>query len=599
MNIQTHYRTHTCGELREGNLDATVTLSGWIDTIRTFGRLQFIDLRDRYGLTQIVFKDDFSDTATLKELRKESVVSVTGTVVKRSQPNDELATGAIEVVATDITLLTRSDVLPLDMENVENNGEETRLKYRYLDLRRKEMQCNFQVRHKAMLATRNFLDQEEFLEIETPMLVRSTPEGARDFTVPSRVHNGSAYSLPQSPQLYKQILMVAGFDRYFQFARCLRDEDLRADRQPEFTQIDVEMSFVSQDDIFDVGERLCQRIFKDTLDYDLPTPFRRITFAEAMEKYGTDKPDLRFGLELVDLTDIAQYSESEILSKAESVKCLVVPHECSKKEVEAYTKQVQIYRAKGLINLSYNKNNGAFEGPMAKFFDDLAREKLAKAIEPQLTKQQANYTLLIVAGKKKVVAESLGHLRNKIGKDLELYDPKAFSFAWVVDFPSFEWDEDENKWAPAHHMFTMPKKETLHYLQTDPGKVVADCYDLTLNGVELASGSIRNHDPTVQKQIMDIIGINEEDAYKKFGFLLEAFQFGAPPHGGFAIGFDRLVAMMSYVPDNDIREVIAFPKNKSGICPMDGSPSPMQQDVLDMLGIEIKKRNDTTDHTQE
>jgi len=486
-----------------------------------------------------------------------------------------------------------------DLENVENNGEETRLKYRYLDLRRKEMQCNFQVRHKAMLATRNFLDQEEFLEIETPMLVRSTPEGARDFTVPSRVHNGSAYSLPQSPQLYKQILMVAGFDRYFQFARCLRDEDLRADRQPEFTQIDVEMSFVSQDDIFDVGERLCQRIFKDTLDYDLPTPFRRITFAEAMEKYGTDKPDLRFGLELVDLTDIAQYSESEILSKAESVKCLVVPHECSKKEVEAYTKQVQIYRAKGLINLSYNKNNGAFEGPMAKFFDDLAREKLAKAIEPQLTKQQANYTLLIVAGKKKVVAESLGHLRNKIGKDLELYDPKAFSFAWVVDFPSFEWDEDENKWAPAHHMFTMPKKETLHYLQTDPGKVVADCYDLTLNGVELASGSIRNHDPTVQKQIMDIIGINEEDAYKKFGFLLEAFQFGAPPHGGFAIGFDRLVAMMSYVPDNDIREVIAFPKNKSGICPMDGSPSPMQQDVLDMLGIEIKKRNDTTDHTQE
>jgi aspartyl-tRNA synthetase len=599
MNTQTHYRTHTCGELREGNLDATVTLCGWVDSIRTFGKLQFIDLRDRYGLTQIVFKDDFSDTDTLKELRKESVVSITGTVVKRSQPNDELATGAIEVVASDMTLLTRSDVLPLDMDNVENNGEETRLKYRYLDLRRKEMQCNFQVRHKAMLAARNFLDKEQFLEIETPMLVRSTPEGARDFTVPSRIHNGSAYSLPQSPQLYKQILMVAGFDRYFQMARCLRDEDLRADRQPEFTQIDVEMSFVSQDDIFDVGERLCQKIFKDALDYDLNVPFRRISFAEAMEKYGTDKPDLRFGLELVDLTDIAAYSESDILSKAESVKCLVVPNECGKKEVEAYTKHVQIYRAKGLINLVYNKNNGSLEGPMAKFFDDLAREKIAKAIEPQVTEEQANYTLLIVAGKEKVVTESLGQLRNKVGKDLKLYDPKAFSFAWVVDFPSFEWDEEENKWAPAHHMFTMPKKETLHYLTTDPGKVVADCYDLTLNGIELASGSIRVHDSTIQKQIMDVIGIKEEDAYKKFGFLLDAFQFGAPPHGGFAIGFDRLVAMMSYVPDNDIREVIAFPKNKSGICPMDGSPSPMQQDVLDMLGIEIKQKTSTSNEKQE
>ena len=568
-------RTHTCGELREKDVSKSVVLAGWVQSVRGHGAKAFIDVRDRYGITQVVC-ENLAEPDPLS-LRRETVIQIAGTVRKKPEANAKLVTGEIEVAATRINVLGPAEVLPFDETTAT---EETRMKHRYLDLRNPRLQEHLLLRHKAAMAAREHLSSEGFLEIETPLLVRATPEGARDFLVPSRINKGQFYALPQSPQIYKQLLMVSGLDRYFQLAKCLRDEDLRADRQPEFTQIDVEMSFPELEDIYALGDRLVQHILKKSNDVDVQIPFPRIPYAKAMEKYGIDKPDLRFGLELSTVTDVAKKGQFKIFNEAETVRTIVVPRQFGRKEIDAMTEHVKVYKAKGLAYLEMK--DGKFDGPMAKFFSADVLAELAKTL-----RMKDGESVFFVADKKKVANEALAQLRNKLGKDLELYDPREFRFCWVTEFPLFEWDEEEKRWAAAHHMFTMPTKETLQLLESDPGKVIASCYDIVLNGVELASGSIRIHDSQIQKRVMAAMNIKEAEARKKFGFLLDAFTYGAPPHGGFAIGFDRIVALMA--GESDIREFIAFPKNKSMQGMMDGSPNDVDAKQLDELGIVITK----------
>jgi aspartyl-tRNA synthetase len=571
------HRTHTCGELRATNEGKTVTIAGWVHAIRLHGQIAFLDLRDRFGITQVTAGEHLN--AITKDLRRESVVKVTGVIKRKPQSNARLATGEIEVAATSMEVLGPAEPLPIEIE--AENSDEIRLKYRYLDLRRPLMQHRIAFRDRIAAAFRKSLHKHNFLEIETPLLVKSTPEGARDYIVPSRVHHGKFYALPQSPQIYKQLLMVSGCDRYFQIARCLRDEDLRADRQPEFTQVDIEMSFVEQEDVLSLGDQLLHDVVQEATGKSIPLPLRRMTYQEAMDMYGCDKPDLRFGLPLKDVTYAVKGSEFKVFSEAAMVKCIVVPKALTRKEVDAYTDLVKANKAKGLA-YAVVRGDGTLDGPIAKFLTP----EIQRAIIEE-TDAGADNTLLFVADKAKVVHEALSKLRNALGKDLALYDPAELAFLWVVDFPLFEWDEDAKDWAAAHHMFTMPKPEHVQYLTSDPGKVIAQCYDIVLNGVEMASGSIRVHRQDIQREIMRAMHISEDQVKIKFGFLLEAFTYGAPPHGGFAIGLDRFCAMLE--GQSDIREYIAFPKNKQAECPMDGSPTQVDSAQMDMLGLSLKK----------
>ncbi|MFA5797109.1 MAG: aspartate--tRNA ligase [Candidatus Woesearchaeota archaeon] len=581
------YRTHTCNDLRASDEHKIVTIAGWVHTIRLHGGLAFIDIRDRYGITQVTINTE--EFAEVKNLRREFVIQVTGVVKKKPTANAKLATGEVEVAVSSFEILNTCEMLPLDLDNISGTSDDTRLTYRYLDLRRFPMRDNIILRHHVAQATREYLNSQNFLEIETPLLIRSTPEGARDYLVPSRLYHGTAYSLPQSPQIYKQLLMVSGFDRYYQLAKCLRDEDLRADRQPEFTQIDIEMSFVHQEDVFAIGEGLLKNIFKKTMHQDLGAPWPRITYDEAMAKYGTDKPDIRFELFLHDLNAAVKGSDFSVFNTAlesdGSIKGLVVDHEFTRKEIDELTDIAKIYRAKGLVVLKVvNTADGLrLDGSAAKH---LSTEIQMNIIRVLGAKEKS--TIFIVADAFKVAHESMAYVRIELGKRLKLYDEKNFAFCWVYDFPSFEWNSDDERWDATHHIFTSPKLEHLEFLETDPGKVRALCYDMVLNGIELASGSIRINRRDIQERVMNVIGLTMEDAERKFGFLLEAFKYGAPPHGGFAIGFDRLVALLRGT--NDIREFIAFPKNKNAQSPMDGCPSPMEENALKDLGLKVEKK---------
>jgi len=582
-------RTHTNGELTRRDVKKTVKLCGWVSTLRDHGGIIFIDLRDRYGLTQIVFDPKHNkETHKLAEsLGREYVLQVKGKVRARGKDleNPKLSTGEIEVLVDELNVLNKSDALPIEVDDRKEASEELRLKYRYLDLRRPIMQNRLFMRHKTVQAAREFLSKNRFLEIETPILVRATPEGARDYIVPSRTNLGRFFALPQSPQLYKQILMVSGCDRYYQIARCLRDEDLRQDRQPEHTQIDLEMSFVEQEDIMELVEGLYKFILKKVINNNIKDKFPRLTYQEAMDKYGTDKPDLRFGLELSNVTDIVMKSDFNVFKSAEMVKCINPEHEFTRKEIDELIDFAVKNDAKGLAWIKVT--NKGLESSIVKFFSDDVQKELLKR-----TKAKPGSILFFVADKEKNVNTILDKLRNEFAGRLKLTKKDDFRFVWVTDFPLFEWDEENEKWMPAHHIFSSPKEEDLKYLEKEPGKVKAKLYDLVLNGVELGSGSIRINKKDVQNRVMKVIGLSEEEAERKFGFLLNAFRYGAPPHGGIGLGLDRIVALLCGL--SDIREVIAFPKNKAAECPMDGCPSDVNEEQLKELHIRldvIKKKN--------
>ena len=588
-SLQTRLRSHTCGVLNKEHIDKEVTLSGWVSTRRDHGGVIFIDLRDKYGITQIVFNAevDVESHKNADALRREDCIKVKGVVKHRADgmTNPKLKTGEIEVFISNLEVLNKSITPPIEIDDNKLASEDLRLKYRYLDLRRPTMQNHLQVRHQAAQAARNALSSQGFTEIETPLLVKATPEGARDYVVPSRVNPGRFYALPQSPQLYKQILMVGGCDRYFQLAKCLRDEDLRQDRQPEFTQIDAEMSFVEQDDVFEAAESMVKEIFKSTNGQDIPTPFPRITYKESMDKYGCDKPDLRFELELTEVTDIVINSDfgvfKDIASNGGMIKCICPQKDFGRKEIDAYIAFCQSVGSKGMAWMRVTENG--LESNIAKYFSDDIKAELLKA-----TNAKAGSIMMFIADKPKQCNDIISRLRNKLGADMGLTDKQNFKFCWIVDFPLFEKDEETGKWIPAHHMFTMPKKECMQYIEEDnlhPEKVYATCYDMVLNGVELASGSIRIHRPDIQQRIMDIVGFPQKEAEERFGFLLESFKYGAPPHGGFGLGFDRLVAMICGF--SDIREVMAFPKNKSAQCPMDDSPGKVDEQQMKDLHLKL------------
>lgn len=582
-------RTVTCGDLGAADIGKTVVLNGWVHRKRDHGGISFINLRDRYGITQVVVDSDAQAAlvSTAAELKTEFCVAVSGTVRGRpdSMVNPEMATGAIEVKANAITILSKCATLPFQIDEKSDAKEETRLTYRYLDLRSFSMQKKLKLRHETAFAVREYLVGQGFYEIETPTFIRSTPEGARDYLVPSRLYPGKFYALPQSPQLYKQILMVSGFDKYFQLARCYRDEDARGDRQPEFTQIDIEMSFVKRDDILAMCEGLMGYVFKKTLGVELPAQFVRIPYDESMDRFGTDKPDLRFGMEMQDFSPFVEASGFQAFKDAlvagGKVKALVVPGKAdySRKQIDELEAQAKIYKAKGLAWMKLNAE-GTLEGGASKFF-----AANAAAIIASLGAKPGDLILMVADAKAKVACVSLGGVRSKLGRDLGLLDPSVFKFAWIVDFPMFEWNEEENKWDAAHHMFTMPQEQYHPTLESDPGSVKGDLYDLVLNGFEIASGSIRIHDPDLQKRIFKIVGFTEEEAQKKFGFLVEAFKYGPPPHGGIAPGFDRLVMLMA--GETSIKEVIAFPKNTFAVSPMDQCPNEVDEKQLKEIHIRI------------
>ncbi|MFP4522926.1 MAG: aspartate--tRNA ligase [Candidatus Nanoarchaeia archaeon] len=563
-------RTHTCAELRATDVDQTVTLAGWVHSIRTHGALTFIDIRDRYGRTQLTIEN------LNQEIGKEFVISATGIVVKKDQPNKELATGEIEVKVEKLTILNTSKALPID----EHATDETKLQYRYIDIRNNNVLQHLAFRSKVSHATREFFEQNEFLEIETPYLMKSTPEGARDYVVPSRVNPNEFYALPQSPQLYKQILMIAGVDKYYQLARALRDEDLRADRQPEHTQIDFEMSFVHQSDVQEFTEKLLKHIFKKTMNIELDN-FPVFSYDEAMSRFGSDKPDIRFGLELSNITTIAKTTEFKVFNSADMVNAIFIEEKLSRKQIDKYTDFVKIYKAKGLAYAQVINNK--LDAGISKFLDSTTQEKIIKAVGCS----DKEGTLLFVADSEKISQSALGFLRKKLSEDFNLTNSDDFKFCWVNDFPLFSYNEDEQRWEPEHHMFSMPKEEFIDDFEQRPQETKGDLWDLVLNGWEMASGSIRVSNPKIQERIMNFVGFDKEEAQKRFGFLLHAYEYGGPIHGGMGIGLDRLVTLMLKL--SDIREVIAFPKNKHAQCPMDGSPSRISQEQLDELNISLKK----------
>lgn len=585
-------RTVTCGGLNKDFAGKTVVLNGWIHRKRDHGGITFLNLRDRYGLTQVVVDDDASEElkALAISLKQEFCIAVEGLVRPRpdSMINKEMATGEIEVKALKIEVLSKSEVLPFQIDEKTNANEDLRLKYRYLDLRSKAMQEHIMLRSKFTFAVREFLTSKEFLEIETPTFIKSTPEGARDYLVPSRLYPGKFYALPQSPQIYKQILMVSGFDKYFQIARCYRDEDARGDRQPEFTQIDLEMSFASREDVLSLTEGMMQYAFKKSINVDLPKTFERISYDEAIDVYGTDKPDLRFEMKMQDAAFMAEIGNfavfKDAISSGGAVKALVVKGQAeaySRKKIEELEAAAKIYKAKGLAWIKVTEAGAKLEGGISKFFEGKEAEICSK-----LGAEKGDL-ILFVADKYKIACTALGAVRSKLGKDLGLLNPAEFKFAWIVDFPLFEWNEEENKWDPAHHMFSAPQEKYIATMEENPEPVKGDLYDLVLNGYEVASGSIRIHNPELQKRIFKIVGFDESEAEKKFGFLTEAFKYGAPPHGGIAPGLDRIVMIMA--GETSIKEVIAFPKNSFAVSPMDDSPSEVDQKQLDELHLVIKE----------
>jgi len=583
-------RTHNCNALRKGDIGKEVRLNGWVQNRRDHGGLIFIDVRDRFGLTQIVFDPKISNDAhkAAESFRREDVLGVSGKVRARGKglENPKLDTGQIEIEVYGQELISKAATPPLEIDDRIVANDDVRLKYRYLDLRRPIMQKNLFKRFKIIAAARDYFAKNEFIELETPMLVRSTPEGARDYVVPSRVNPGQFFALPQSPQLYKQISMIAGFDRYFQVARCLRDEDLRQDRQPEHTQLDFEMSFVESDDILEFVEGLYAHIFKEVLGVKVETPFKRLTYQESMDKYGTDKPDLRYDLELVDVSDVVKGCDFQVfntvIENGGIVKVVNPQKEFGRKGIDSLIDFSQKAGAKGMAWMRVTENG--LESNIAKFFNDDIKKKLIDKVGAK-----PGSILMFIADKPAMVNNVLSLLRQELARKLELVKDE-FVFCWTTDFPLFAWDEDTESWTPEHHMFSMPKQDHVKYLDSDPGKVLGDLFDLVLNGVELGSGSIRIHDPKIQKKVMKVIGLNEKEANQKFGFLLEAYKYGAPVHGGMGLGLDRTVALMCGL--TDIREVIAFPKNKGAQCPMDGSPgtiSDTQMKELHLKSSVVKK----------
>ena len=582
-------RSHRCAELNKANIGETVTVMGWVQKNRNKGGIVFVDLRDRSGILQLIFENGSvseEDFEKAGKLRSEFVIAAVGTVEARSGAvNENLATGEIEIRVKELRILSESETPPFPIEENSKTKEELRLKYRYLDLRRPDLQRNLMMRSKVATLTRQFLADEGFLEIETPILVGSTPEGARDYLVPSRVHQGSFYALPQSPQLFKQLLMCSGYDRYFQIAKCFRDEDLRADRQPEFTQIDMELSFVDVDDVIDVNERLLAKIFKEILDVEVPLPIQRMTWQEAMERFGSDKPDIRFGMELVDVSEVVKDCEFVVfigaLENGGSVRGINAKGQGAmpRKKIDKLVDFAKDFGAKGLAYIAIQED-GTVKSSFAKFMTEDQMTALIKAMGGE-----NGDLLLFAADKNKVVWDVLGNLRLEIARQLEILDKGDYKFLWVTEFPLLEWSEEQNRYQAMHHPFTMPMEEDLHLIDTDPGKVRAKAYDIVLNGTELGGGSVRIFNNEIQNKMFEVLGFTKEQAQEQFGFLLNAFKYGVPPHAGLAYGLDRLIMLMA--KEDSIRDVIAFPKVKDASCLMTEAPTRVEQKQLDELGIAL------------
>ena len=582
-------RSHRCAELNKANIGETVTVMGWVQKNRNKGGIVFVDLRDRSGILQLIFENGSvseEDFEKAGRLRSEFVIAAVGTVEARSGAvNENLATGEIEIRVNELRVLSESDTPPFPIEENSKTKEELRLKYRYLDLRRPDLQKNLIMRSKAATLTRQFLAEEGFLEIETPILVGSTPEGARDYLVPSRVHQGSFYALPQSPQLFKQLLMCSGYDRYFQIAKCFRDEDLRADRQPEFTQIDMELSFVDVDDVIDVNERLLAKLFKEILDVEVPLPIQRMTWQEAMDRFGSDKPDIRFGMELVDVSEVVKDSEFVVfkgaLENGGSVRGINAKGQGAmpRKKIDKLVDFAKDFGAKGLAYVAMGED-GTIKSSFAKFMSEDEMAALVKAMDGE-----NGDLLLFAADKNKVVWDVLGNLRLEIARQLEILDKGDYKFLWVTEFPLLEWNDEQERYQAMHHPFTMPMEEDLEYLDTDPGRVRAKAYDIVLNGTELGGGSVRIFNNDIQNKMFEMLGFTPEQAEAQFGFLLNAFKYGVPPHAGLAYGLDRLIMLMA--KEDSIRDVIAFPKVKDASCLMTEAPTRVEQKQLDELAIAI------------
>ncbi len=582
-------RTHASNELSEALKGEKVVLKGWVQRRRDLGGLIFIDLRDRTGITQVVFSPDVAEAHALADkVRSEYVIEVEGTIILRAedQINPNVPNGKIEVEATKLVVINTAKTTPFQIEDRTDVSEDLRLKYRYLDLRRPVMFDTFKMRSDVTRTIRNFLQNEGFLEVETPILTKSTPEGARDYLVPSRVHEGEFYALPQSPQLFKQLLMVSGFEKYFQIARCFRDEDLRADRQPEFTQVDIETSFFTQEEVLEMNERLIQAVMKEVKGIDIPAPFQRMKYQEAMDRYGSDKPDVRFGLELVALNDIFDGCNFKVFAdtvaqgkQVKSINIKGAADKYSRKDMDELTKFVGIYGAKGLAWLKVTEEG--LNGPIAKFFDDALAASLIERM-----KAEVGDILVFVADKASVVAASLGALRTKLGQDLGLIDESEFAFLWITDWPLFEYSEEDGRYYAAHHPFTRPFDEDIQLMDTDPSAVRAQAYDIVLNGYELGGGSLRIYERDLQEKMFKLLGFSEEEAKAQFGFLLEAFEYGVPPHGGLAFGLDRFVMLLA--GRNNLRDTIAFPKTASASCLMTDAPSEVSSDQLSELSLAIK-----------
>ena len=583
-------RTHRCGELSASQAGQTVTIMGWVQKNRNKGGLVFVDVRDRSGVIQVVFEEGKADAALLEKaakLRAEYVVAITGRVEMRSGAvNENLATGEIEIIPESLRILSESETPPFPIEENSKTKEEVRLKYRYLDLRRPDLQRNLRMKSHVMTLTRQFFAEEGFLEVETPMLGKTTPEGARDYLVPSRVHPGCFYGLPQSPQLYKQLLMCSGMDRYIQIARCFRDEDLRADRQPEFTQIDMELSFVDVDDVIEVNERYLKRLFQEVLGIEVKLPIQRMTWQEAMDRFGSDKPDLRFGMELTDVSDVVKDCGFGVftgaLESGGSVRGINAKGQggMPRKKIDKLTAFVKDYGAKGLAYIAIQED-GSVKSSFAKFLSEEQMSALVKAMDGE-----PGDLLLFAADKNKVVWDSLGALRVELAKQLELLDKNEYRFVWITEFPLLEWSEEQGRFVAMHHPFTMPMEEDLAFIDSDPGKVRAKAYDIVLNGNEIGGGSVRIHQNDIQEKMFEVLGFTREQAYSQFGFLLDAFKYGVPPHAGLAYGLDRLVMLMA--GEDSIRDVIAFPKVKDASCLMTEAPTPADEKQLEELGLSVR-----------
>ena len=577
-------RTHTCGELKSQDCEKSVNLNGWVNTVRLHGQVVFIDLRDRYGKTQIVFNsENFNgDFELVKKLSMEDVLSISGVVSKRDKRsiNPEMSTGEIEVTVNKMEVLNHAEPLPFIISDRDSAEEDLRLKFRYLELRTEELQRNIKIRHNTYQAVRNYLTNQDFFEIETPVLMKSTPEGARDYLVPSRVHHGKFYALPQSPQVYKQLLMISGYDKYFQIVKCFRDEDLRADRQPEFTQIDIEMSFIDEEVIFKEMEGLTRHVFNSVAGVDLPEKFPRLTYEESMDIYGTDKPDTRFEMRLIDIKDLTDESDFNAFKSSPCVKAIVVKSgsKYSRKNIDEFTDYVKKYNAKGLAWMKMDSNE--LIGGISKFFSSEIQNQLIK-----IAMIENGDIIFIIGDKKEITLTSLGALRSYIGEKEGLYGSKQFNPIWVTDFPMFEYDGDSKRYIAMHHPFTAPQTKNLEDLEFEPFLLKSRGYDLTINGYEIAGGSIRNHKPDFQSKIFELLGMDKKEINSRFGFLVEALKYGTPPHGGIAYGFDRLVMLLS--GSSNIRDVIAFPKTTSASSLMDDSPSLVSEDQLSELDIII------------